>query len=145
MKAKGRRPVKKLLIPVVLVASTISILSYAHDVRSPNQSSDPCEGLTYATDTLACRREELAIADQTLNLVYKKLFANLDAEEKKLMTKGQKGWPDLRDSDCAIYARVNEVEIQSKTIEAACKTRVTKERTQALRDLAEAFGVDLTS
>lgn len=91
---------------------------------APTLAANECDRYTTDYDHTYCMAKLSAASDTELNNVYKDLRKVIDAKTKKQLVGVQKDWIAHRDNICS----------EAGTINVDCNYRVTKERTEYLRD-----------
>lgn len=107
---------KKMILAFLLCASSVAFANSACD-----KPKDDFDGLY-------CLNKVYQEADRELNENYKKLYAKLDNDGKKLLKSGQISWIDHRNEDCS------RREDKGFFVNLDCATRTTIERSQFLQD-----------
>ncbi|RIJ12131.1 MULTISPECIES: lysozyme inhibitor LprI family protein [unclassified Pseudomonas] len=82
-----------------------------------------------------CAGQENKAADKELNAVYQQITARLKGEpaSKKLLISAQRAWIGFRDAECEFSASGVKGGSMYPMIYSSCITRVTKDRTEALK------------
>lgn len=80
-----------------------------------------------------CLAAELSSADKELNATYSKLRSPLGKDEKELLTKAQKLWVSLRDTDCEFEAKSHKGGTGAQSVYLQCQIDRTKYRTTELK------------
>jgi uncharacterized protein YecT (DUF1311 family) len=82
-----------------------------------------------------CAGQENKAADKELNAVYQQITARLKGEpaSKKLLVSAQRAWIGFRDAECEFSASGVKGGSMYPMIYSSCITRVTKDRTEALK------------
>ena len=93
----------KLRFILVLLLAVFSLSAYAESKRSPQYEKcmDSVDlGASKNSQWASCSEQELKRQDVILNAEYNKLRKNLSAEQRALLTKGQKSWLKFREDWC---------------------------------------------
>ncbi|AXJ06069.1 urease-associated protein [Pseudomonas fluorescens] len=82
-----------------------------------------------------CAAQENKAADKELNTVYQQITARLkdNPDGKKLLVSAQRAWIGFRDAECKFSASGVKGGSMYPMIHSSCITRVTKDRTEALK------------
>lgn len=91
---------------------------------APALAANECDRYTTDYDRTYCMAKLSAASDTELNNVYKDLRKVIDSKTKKQLVSVQKDWIAHRDNLCS----------ESGSINVDCNYRLTKERTDYLRD-----------
>lgn len=86
-------------------------------------------------DLNACAADELGLADSVLNVVYRRVSAQMDTTPLRLLREAQRAWIRLRDADCGVEAAEFGGGSIHPMIEMRCLARETRRRTAHLRRL----------
>ena len=91
-----------------------------------------------ATTTVAmkeCAADELAVADRELNQIYAQIKARLQPRVMTQTRDAQRKWVSFRDAACDAEGLLYEGGSLQGLVITNCLTRLTRERTQHLRQL----------
>lgn len=99
-------------------------------------------------DDMAWSAASTKVADQdaALNAVFKEVSAKLNSEGRKKLIEDQRQWLRKRNSDCGLLAKdtiSSQWPRNLSTEDAECVVRVSKDRTQELRDQSKAANPSL--
>ncbi len=102
------------------------------------ETSLDCDNAQTQTEINACAALEAEEADKKLNQVYQQLRAKIkDSPQEERLIEAQQQWIKFRDADCEYAKGQYEGGSIVPTIEAACITQLTEQRTQDLEDYLE--------
>jgi len=118
---------KKWLISITLILSVMSNNALAQD-------SESCDEEKVDTVSLRqCGMQELGIEKSRLDLVYKKLTAILDSNEKQRLKTSQIAWVDFSKKDCS-FRTDWETGSMGSLMSIGCETGLTKDRRKNLEN-----------
>ncbi|NEP09530.1 MAG: DUF1311 domain-containing protein [Symploca sp. SIO2C1] len=102
------------------------------------ETSLDCDNAQTQTEINACAALEAQAADKKLNEVYQQLQAKIqDSPQEQRLIEAQQKWIKFRDADCEYAKSQYEGGSIVPTIEAACITRLTEQRTKDLEEYLE--------
>lgn len=81
--------------------------------------------------------QQLASADQTLNVTYRAQMERLRTSDRTLLRTAQRTWINFRDQQCAFEAAAVRGGTSAPLLRANCATRLTIERTRQLRAISQ--------
>ena len=114
---------KSLNISAILFAPLLLCFS-ANAVADQYATSFNCTKASSQIEKTICRTKALADADIELGLIYKKLFSNLQASERKQLKEEQIEWLKTRNNSCLAPVDVTCMQaLYSQRIEALKKWR----------------------
>lgn len=98
-----------------------------------------CDDPLDTASALACAGDDLALADKTLNALYRDLLSRLkqqdSVEAEKRLRTSQRNWIAFRDAECSLRGHVMEGGTYQSVIETSCLAELTQERNGHLRTL----------
>lgn len=117
-------------------------------VAVPSAGAADCESAQTTVEMVDCADADFRSADETLNETYRATMDTLrgvdadagDGSDRtgKLRT-AQRSWLRLRDEQCALEAAYAYGGTLAPVLEIECRARMTAERTETLRRVAEAY------
>jgi uncharacterized protein YecT (DUF1311 family) len=105
----------------------------------PASASKPidCDEAMSQTDMNRCAWQRFERADRQLNVLYKRVLAQLPADRRTLVVKAQRQWLLYRDAHCAYYDKAYEGGSMQPMVVALCKEETTLSRVKELENLLE--------
>jgi uncharacterized protein YecT (DUF1311 family) len=104
---------------------------------APAQADDAdgidCNNAMAQNDMNICADKDYRKADAALNRTYKDTLKGQDAHTTDLLRKAQRAWIAFRDAECVYQNVENEGGSIYPMVYAGCLTRLTKLRTQQLK------------
>lgn len=82
-----------------------------------------------------CAGDDYAAADAELNRVYKQLASAIDENWAPPLRAAQRAWVTFRDAECEFQSMGWEGGSGRPGVQAGCLERVTKERTDVLKEM----------
>ncbi len=92
-----------------------------------------CKNAQAQNDMNICADKDYRAADAVLNKVYKDMTKGMDAHTLDLLRKSQRAWIAFRDAECTYQNVENEGGSIYPMVYSGCLTRLTKLRTQQLK------------
>ena len=104
--------------------------------------ANDCSNANTQLELNMCADQEFKETDAELNRVYNRLRVRLndDAAAKDLLTEAQRAWLAFRDAECAFSTSESAGGSIHPMLVASCRTGLTKDRVDALRDYLEGPG-----
>ncbi|MEJ8573948.1 lysozyme inhibitor LprI family protein [Microbaculum marinum] len=128
---------------------TVFALLLAPGVALADEKPD-CANPQTQLDMTICSNEDYKAADSELNAAYKKAMASMKETDSylpegekgaaKALLAAQRAWIEYRDRACESETFLVKGGSMEPMIYAECMTRITRERTAALEDLAQGMG-----
>jgi len=114
-------------IALILVLGMSAPMLPAAAVAAPAKTAS-CDNPRTDFDTLYCERKVYMQADSDLNLVYNKLRARLNPNDKRTLLTAQRAWIRERDDECGV------TEDSTIRVDIECAKTKTIARTNWLND-----------
>ncbi|MFM7363228.1 MAG: lysozyme inhibitor LprI family protein [Cuspidothrix sp.] len=92
-----------------------------------------CSNDTSLSEQTECFRKDYEQANRELNRVYKQVISDLSAERKQKLIRAEQAWIKYRDTNCE-YRSSMWGGVQRVGFNYSCLARMTRERTQELRN-----------
>jgi uncharacterized protein YecT (DUF1311 family) len=116
------------------VSMILWFLATPSDSVQNQKSQDPCANAQTTAEMRDCAGKEYKQADAELNKAYKQVMSKLDDEGHQAALKiAQQAWIKYRDTNCEYESYLNQGGTAYSVVHTGCLTRMTKERTAALR------------
>jgi uncharacterized protein YecT (DUF1311 family) len=123
------------MIRILRLAAVLLLLAPAALAAQPSECMD--EARTQL-DMNACAADEVGLADSVLNVVYRRVVAQMDTAQLPFLREAQRAWIRLRDADCGLEAAEFAGGSIRPMVEMMCLARETRRRTAHLRRLMPA-------
>ena len=95
---------------------------------------NPCGDAKTQLDMNFCADRQFKSADAELNRVYNRLASKLEADARAKLKAAESSWLKYRDSNCDYEASAYEGGSMQPMVYSFCLERMTKSRTNELRD-----------
>lgn len=106
----------------------------------PASSKATCENAQTQAEMNDCAARDYVSADSGLNQIYRKMAGQLSGSHRLALKKAQRAWVVYRDKACKSYGLIAEGGSMQSLLVYDCKSRLTKSRTEFLREHAKAIG-----
>jgi uncharacterized protein YecT (DUF1311 family) len=80
-----------------------------------------------------CAGRDFTAADTAMNVLYKQLYAQYDAANRKLLQAAQRSWIKFRDDECGYETNLTVGGTIHSTMVTNCDTELTRERIKRLK------------
>jgi uncharacterized protein YecT (DUF1311 family) len=116
-----------------MIAAALPLLLASAPVRADDADGVDCKNAMAQNDMNVCADRDYRKADAVLNRTYQDAIKGLDAHTLDLVRKAQRAWIAFRDAECTYESAENEGGSIYPMVYSGCLTRLTKLRTQQLK------------
>ena len=118
---------------IALALFSLLLLLGTSATGQKRKKTGPCVNPQTQYEMNQCAKKAFEAADATLNPVYQRLLAMLDADEKAQLQEAQRAWLKYRDTNCEFVADEYKGGSIRPMILGYCLADMTKRRTSELR------------
>lgn len=143
----GRRPRRAAGLRRLALAGILGGLAAAA-AATGTRADDRCDDPGTTARMVECADAAFRAADARLNAVYRDVMARLKAVDEAAgdgadragkLRAAQRAWIPLRDAQCTLEAAAAYGGTLAPVLEIGCRTRMTEDRTEALRSVADDY------
>jgi uncharacterized protein YecT (DUF1311 family) len=116
-----------------LIAAALPLLLASAPALADEPDGIDCNTAVSQNDMNICADKDYRGADAALNRTWRDTIKGLDAHTLDLLRKSQRAWIQFRDAECTYQSAENEGGSIYPMVYAGCLTRLTKLRTQQLK------------
>jgi uncharacterized protein YecT (DUF1311 family) len=116
-----------------LLAAALPLLLAGAPALADDADGIDCNNAVSQNDMNTCADKDYRAADAALNRTWRDTIKGMDAHTLDLLRKAQRAWIQFRDAECTYQSAENEGGSIYPMVYAGCLTRLTKLRTQQLK------------
>ena len=122
-----------LILSIVTFAFTVGLAQKSAIQAVTAVKQLDCSNDRSLSEQTECFRKDYGQADREINRVYRQVISDLSTERKQKLIRDQQAWIKYRDTNCEYRSSIWGG-IQSVGFNYSCLARMTRERTQELRN-----------
>ncbi len=116
-----------------LIAAALPLLLWGAPALADDADGIDCNNAVSQNDMNICADKNYRAADAALNRTWRDTIKGLDTHTLDLLRKSQRAWIQFRDAECTYQSAENEGGSIYSMVYAGCLARLTKLRTQQLK------------